>query len=644
MWFYIRSAGVWSQQGDKMVGTGSVVVSNFVKQGLAVALSADGNTAIVGGPFDNAQFGAAWVFTRTASTWSQQGNKLVGTGATATSGFVDQGYSVALSADGNTALVGGFRDNGDFGAAWVFIRSGGGWSQQGDKLVGTNAIGNANQGWSVALSGDGNTAIVGGIRDNAELGAAWVYTRSNLGVWSQQGTKLVGTGAVNAGFVQQGSAVALSADGNTAIVGGSSDNGFIGATWVFTRSGTTWTQQGNKLVGGGVTGQPFQGEGVALSADGNTAIVGGPGDNTSIGAMWIFTRAGTVWGQEGNKLVGTGNTGASLQGQSVALSADGTTAIVGGYGDNASNGAAWVFARPGTSLTATHDFNHDGKSDILFRNSSTGAVVGWLMNAGAVTASATIATVPTSWQIVAQRDFDGDGKTDILWRDGDTGTVKLWLMNGLAVAQVLTVASNVSSNFVIAGVGDFNGDGKADILWRNMNTGTVSIWLMNGGTVTQVGNVGTVALNWSIIGATANGGIGWRNSSGALTFWKMNGFTVAHTFSLGTVPNVWSVVGIGDFDGNGNDDLLFRNSSTGAVSIWFLTNGAVTSTASLGTVPAAYSVDLTGDFNGDGKSDIVWTHTSGARSIWFMNGATAASIASLGTVASAWVIQSNSAE
>jgi hypothetical protein len=104
------------------------------------------------------------------------------------------------------------------------------------------------------------------------------------------------------------------------------------------------------------------------------------------------------------------------------------------------------------------------------------------------------------------------------------------------------------------------------------------------------------------------------------------------------------VVGIGDFDGNGNDDLLFRNSSTGAVSIWFLTNGAVTSTASLGTVPAAYSVDLTGDFNGDGKSDIVWTHTSGARSIWFMNGATAASIASLGTVASAWVIQSNSAE
>jgi len=91
------------------------------------------------------------------------------------------------------------------------------FSQQGPKLVGTGVVGGAEQGISVALSGDGNTAIVGGPYDNGETGAAWVFTRSGT-LWTQQGSKLIGTGAV--GNASQGQSVALSADGNTAIVGG----------------------------------------------------------------------------------------------------------------------------------------------------------------------------------------------------------------------------------------------------------------------------------------------------------------------------------------------------------------------------------------------------------------------------------------
>jgi hypothetical protein len=163
------------------------------------------------------------------------------------------------------------------------------WSQQGSKLVGTGAIEGAYQGWSVALSADGNTAIVGGRSDNSYAGAAWVFTRSS-GVWSQQGGKLVGTGAV--GTAYQGWSVALSADGNTAIVGGRLDNLSAGATWVFTRSSGVWSQQGSKLVGTGAVGSAYQGQSVALSADGNTAIVGGSGDNF-VGAAWVFTRSGT---------------------------------------------------------------------------------------------------------------------------------------------------------------------------------------------------------------------------------------------------------------------------------------------------------------------------------------------------------------
>src|SRR5262249_34408960 len=124
--------------------------------------------------------------------------------------------------------------------------------QQGPKLVANDAVGNAQQGNSVAVSDDGNTAIVGGPFDNNQAGAAWVFTRSG-GVCSKQGPKLVGAGgSVNAA---QGSSAAVSADGNTAIVGGPTDNnGSPGAVWVFTRSGGVWTQQGGKLVGTGAVG------------------------------------------------------------------------------------------------------------------------------------------------------------------------------------------------------------------------------------------------------------------------------------------------------------------------------------------------------------------------------------------------------
>ncbi len=174
------------------------------------------------------------------------------------------------------------------------------WTQQGNKLVGTGAVGSARQGMSVALSADGNTAIVGGWSDNSKTGAAWVFTRSG-GVWAQQGKKLVGTDAV--GSARQGTSVALSADGNTAIVGGPGDNpwdrsvpfglGAAGAAWVFTRTGSVWTQQGNKLVS---ARSARQGTSVALSADGNIAIVGGVADDGGGGAGLVFTRA-TVTGR-----------------------------------------------------------------------------------------------------------------------------------------------------------------------------------------------------------------------------------------------------------------------------------------------------------------------------------------------------------
>ena len=309
-------------------------------QGSAVSLSADGNTAIVGGPSDNFAAGAARIFTRAGGVWTQQGDKLVGSGAANSGGDfpgVRQGSSVAISADGMTAIVGGPNDNLNVGAAWVFTLSNGVWTQQGGKLVASDAVGGSQQGISVALSSDGNTAIVGGNLDNAGSGAAWIFTRGN-GVWTQQGAKLVGSGA--AGSPLQGKSVALSADGNTAVVGGPGDNGSLGALWVFTRNtsgqGAPWSQSGLKLTASDEVGNGALGSSVSLSANGITALVGGPFDNRPSGAVWVFANNNGTWSQRGSKLppfVSQG-TFASL-GSSLALSGDASTAVAGMPADGA---------------------------------------------------------------------------------------------------------------------------------------------------------------------------------------------------------------------------------------------------------------------------------------------------------------------
>ncbi len=363
-WVFTRNGGTWTQQ-QKLTAADA---SGAAELGFSVALSDDGNTAIVGGPGDSSSIGAAWVFTRSGSVWNQQGTKLSGAGAAGANcaqpgvvGNAEQGYAVALSGDGNTAIVGGWADNSALGAAWVFTRSGGVWGQQA-KLCGSDASASTDimQGFSVALSDDGNTAIVGGPNDGGAndgesnlkdgIGAAWVFTRSG-GTWTQQGDKLVGP---NADESQQGFSVALSGDGNTAIVGGPGEETGTaphisnGAAWVFTPGSGKWSPQGDMLVGTlATTSNPARGFSVALSSDGNTALVGGPTDNANTGGVLVFARSGVTWGQEGNELVGIGAVGAAGQATSVALSRDGSTAIVGGPLDQNGTGAAWVFAYPG---------------------------------------------------------------------------------------------------------------------------------------------------------------------------------------------------------------------------------------------------------------------------------------------------------
>ncbi len=334
-WVFTRSSSTWTQVA-KLTGAGELGAGCL---GRAVALSADGDTAVVGAPRDNSGLGAVWVYTRSGSTWVQQA-ELTGSGESGKGWF---GRAVALSADGDTVLVGGYVDHSDTGAVWVFTRTDSTWTQQGAKLTGTEESGAGEFGWSVALSGDGSTALVGGREDGEGVGAAWVFVRTGPG-WAQQGPKL--TGGEEAGAGQFGDGVALSGDGSTALVGGREDGGGVGAAWVFARLGSAWVQQGPKLTGGEEAGAGELGDSVALSSDGETALVGGPQDGGGVGAAWVFAPSGAARAQQGSKLTGGEERGSGEYGWSVALSGDGATALVGGIGDSAKAGAAWVFGAP----------------------------------------------------------------------------------------------------------------------------------------------------------------------------------------------------------------------------------------------------------------------------------------------------------
>jgi hypothetical protein len=345
-WVFTRSGSTWSEQAQ-------LKPSLFGQQegyGLSVALSADGNTALVGGGSVGGRWGTPRVFLRSGSSWTEQAQlEGSGSGATMGSGFGD---SVALSGDGNTALIGGPHEPPatQEGAAWVFTRSEGRWTRQGATMLrGTGEIsapGSASSqaefGESVALSGDGQLALIGASGDNSSRGAAWVFERSGPG-WIERG-KLIGADEVGAG--RFGDSVALAGDGHIALIGGS------GAAWSFERSANQWVQQGSKLMASDdmVANSGHFGWSVALSADAGTALIGGPAvGTTGTGAAWLFRRSGSSWSQA-QELTIAGETREGGFGSNVALSAEATTALISAPGEftrlPAGGGAAWVFVGP----------------------------------------------------------------------------------------------------------------------------------------------------------------------------------------------------------------------------------------------------------------------------------------------------------
>jgi len=328
------------------------------RAGVSVALSADGTTALVGAPGEETAGGAVWVFVRSGSSWTEQAELLAPKPESGPRGCFGEsgveegecgfGRSVALSADGNTALIGAPRENSEKGAAWIYTREGSTWTERAE-LTNPKAGQTGNFGLSVALSSDGETALVGAPADIAAKGEAWVFEGSGSG-WAERADLLGGADEVGEG--RFGVRVALSGDGEVALIGAPATSDSVGAAWAFQRSQAGWSEEGTELTGAAEVGKGRFGDSVALSQDGSTAVVGARDDAENVGAAWVFTRSGSAWSEQGPKLsVGEGKEGF---GYSAALSASGNKLVLGAPRYEDALGVAWLFERSGTTWAKVH--------------------------------------------------------------------------------------------------------------------------------------------------------------------------------------------------------------------------------------------------------------------------------------------------
>jgi hypothetical protein len=280
------------------------------------AVAIDGDIAIVGAQGTADSMGAVYIFTRSGGTWSQQA-KLTPADGAAGDYF---GNCVAIS--GETVAVGAYGNDAKRGAVYVFVRNGSAWSQQA-KLTAGDAETSDQFGGCVAV--DGDTVITGTALRADYTGAAYVFTRSG-GTWSQQ-AKLVALDA--AAGDRFGNAAAIS--GNTAVVGAYTKAGSAikdaGAAYVFTRSGDTWSQQA-KLTGS--DSAAFDVFGVCVALNTETVFVGAKDNDSSRGAVYTFTQSGGVWSQQAKLLASPSNPNTYF-GRSIAVDGD-TLAVSRAFG------------------------------------------------------------------------------------------------------------------------------------------------------------------------------------------------------------------------------------------------------------------------------------------------------------------------
>ena len=332
---FVRTADGWVQQAKLIADDGE----DGDRFGISVGI--DGSYAVVGASGEDAggtNAGAAYVFVRDGETWTQQ------TKLTAGDADEDDRFGVAVAISGVHILVGATGDDDlkdDAGAAYVFVRDGETWSEQ-VKLNASDAVNGDAFGNAVAL--DGTTGVIGAVGDNfpdGNSGSAYVFERDGA-VWTEQ-TKIFASDGVPDNLF--GNAVAIRGDYIIAGMSRDDDEGEdAGSAYVFVREAGLWSQQTKLTASDATAGDEF---GNAVAIDGVYAVVGAPGNDDGgegAGSVYVFRRDGATWNEQAEITASDGEAGDEF-GKAVAVS--GITALVGAPIADlqlAPTGAAYVLA------------------------------------------------------------------------------------------------------------------------------------------------------------------------------------------------------------------------------------------------------------------------------------------------------------
>ncbi len=483
---FVLNNGTWTQQAVLLANDGTALD----KFGYSVAI--DGNTIVVGAYQDDTGFadgGSAYVFVRSGTTWTFQ-QKLTPALQAASDEF---GNSVGIT--GDSIIVGAhFSDlpsNSDAGAAYVFQRSGTTWTEI-QKLTpssGTGApLGGNNFGESVAMSN--GKAVIGASGDNTPntaAGAVYVFSQGGGGFYGVEQKLTILNGSNGDRF---GSSVAIE---GSALVGGAREYSPVvgqiayGAAYVYEFNGSTWISQGRLTASDGTSFDRF---GWSVAVSNNVIAVGAREDDTTVGAdagsAYIFSRVGNGW-SETQKLAPTDTFNGDRFGSGVALS--NRNLVIGAAEKQLTapngQGAAYYFTLPPPKVK--FDFDGDGKADISIFRPLNGQW--WYQRS--LNNSVNALQFGTSTDKPVPADYDGDGKTDIAIFRPSTGDWFILRSSNLSFYAVPFGTSTDKS-----APGDFDGDSFADIAVFRASEGTWYINKSSGGIqISQWGGAGDVPVN-----------------------------------------------------------------------------------------------------------------------------------------------------
>jgi FG-GAP-like repeat/FG-GAP repeat len=639
---YQNLAGTWTRFGADIDGERSGVVSGF-----SVSLSDDGKTVAIGAISndDNASdSGSVRVYRNQSGTWSQIGADIDG------EAIDDQsGYAVSLSGDGSTVAIGAYFNDGNgvnSGAARIYRNQSGTWTKIGVDLDGAAAgdqLGNA-----IALSTDGNVvAITSRFNDanGSDSGSTIIY-RNNAGTWVPIGARIPGELSGDTA----GNSVALSANGNVVAIGSSANDGGgndAGSVRVYQNIAGSWVKLGGDIDG--VAPGDLAGWSVALSADGNTVAVGvrgSDGRGVDSGAVRVYRNFLGNWRPITADVLG--EAAGDQSGWSVALSDDGNTVAVGAY-LNAGNG-------PNSGSTRVYEYVAPRSVDLFWRNQTNGVGVFWsvqngteLWNGLPLTYGAgftdgragSYALYGADWQLVGTAEMNGDRVNDLVYTNqnairiltlgkvyGQTAVVNTEVSPVFASSKFGTLNGQIATlqtGWKLVGLADLNGDAKVDLVFHSKALDRIVYWAMNdnqqiidGGVVTSAANPGGQGTGggnsgWEVMGLGDFDGdrdpdILWRNGS-ATVLWRLNSQQQLVGGGLLALPMAQSFTlrGIGDLNGDGVPDVVWRDLAANVTVLWsFNSTGTPTQTILPAAGGSRWQVEGIADMNGDGTDDIIW--------------------------------------